>query len=707
MQLTHLHIENYRAARDIEIPLSPFVCITGENNAGKSTVLQSLSLFLSGTSLKNTDFFDSEQPIRIAITFEGIDENDLKLLAHEHRERIAEILDEGTIVLVRQYGTEGKSDLGFFGKVPLDTRFWDERIQKLLKGKNGAELKTVVTDTFPELADRIAEITSQKAAKEAIEEIAAAIPDEQKEKKFKQLPTGLDKSIIPMLPERIYIPAVKDLRDETKAAETSPFGKILAILMRAIEPLLAEEQDLFEKLSKKISRVMNADGQIEDHRLHQVKTIEETIQKYVRESFADVSLEVDIPPPELKSVLSTARILADDGVKGPLELKGDGLRRAVVFSILRAYVELSRAEKAEREDEGNAPERGYLMLFEEPELFLHPDAQKILFDALGVFSKRHHVVVTTHSPLFLGAASTATFVRLSKKSEPDFPKPFTQAANVDLNGIDAKDEFQIICFENNAAAFFAKSVVLVEGDTDYIVFPHIAETLNPEWSCRSKSVSFIRVGGKGSIARYRSFFDRFSVPVHVIADLDALDDDFPKLGPSEEAIKLRNTLLEKADAKIMTEESLPAPNTDTIRKAHGRNEIRQLWESVREAREKFNDSADNFPELQQAVDKFFAWERKRPRRICIEKASSEDVKQAKKAVIWELRKSGIYVLERGAIEDYYPKQHMGSDKPEKAQSFCRQFTKRDDILPLSATQECPISGAKKTEFEFIFSSIFS
>src|SRR3990172_12831051 len=224
---------------------------------------------------------------------------------------------------------------------------------------------------------------------------------------------------------------------------------------------LAEEKGLFEMLSRKLTRLIGADGSVEDNRLEEIRKIERTIQAYVRESFANVSLEIDIPPPELKSVLSTARILADDGMKGPLELKGDGLRRAVVFAILRAYVEFARAATKDGGPE-NAPERGYLLLFEEPELFLHPDAQKILFDALGVFSKKNHVIVTTHSPLFLGPNATATFVRLTKRTEPGKNKPFAVSHPIDLSELAPKDEFQIICFENNNAALFAKQVVLVE-----------------------------------------------------------------------------------------------------------------------------------------------------------------------------------------------------------------------------------------------------
>jgi len=610
------------------------------------------------------------------------------------------------LTLVRQYGTDGKGQLGYRGSVPKESRFAADNVAKLVAGKKGIQLKDAVLSEFPELEGQLSSSTTQGGAKDLIQQVASGLPPEKKEERFVSLPTGLDKSVFPMLPERIYIPAVKDFSDDTKTAETSSFGKILAIVMRTIEPLLADEQDLFEKLSKKLTRVVAADGSVRDDRLDEIKNIERTIQAYVRESFANVSLEIEIPPPELKSVLSTARILADDGMRGPLELKGDGLRRAVVFSILRAYVELARAS-AKGDTPENESGRGYLMLFEEPELFLHPDAQRILFEALGVFSKKHHVVVTTHSPLFLGPDATATFVRLSKTKKAEVSKPFTKASPVELTGISPRDEFQIICFENNNAAFFAKRIVLVEGDSDLIALPHIAETVDARWNCRSHSVAFVRVSGKGSIARYRRFFARFDVPVFVIADLDAVDDGFDKLEATAAAKDLRAVLLQNVDVAIAGAATAGAAKVDAIKQAQAKPEIQQLWANVRAAKKAFDDDKAKYTELETAVDAFFAWEKKNLRRECIRKAEQMDVKAAKLGLIFELRKNGVFVLERGAIEDYYPPEVTGPDKPSKAQAFRNAFRTREQLLPLSPQQTCPTTGMVGSEFEFIFSRIFA
>jgi len=248
---------------------------------------------------------------------------------------------------------------------------------------------------------------------------------------------------------------------------------------------------------------------------------------------------------------------------------------------------------------------------------------------------------------------------------------------------------------------------LVEGDSDYIAFPHIAETLNTAWNCRSCSVTFVRVGGKGSLARYRSFFARFDVPVFVITDLDTVDDDFDKLDPTDEAKALRADLIQKADAANAAAGVAPVVNAAAIKKAQAKPELLALWENVCAARTLFDADKSKMPELEAAVSAFFAWEKKSIRRDCIRKAEQADVKEAKVALIWELRKKGVFVLENGALDDYYPEAVTGADKPSLAQSFRKLYTTREQLLALSPTQTCPTTNKVCTEFEHISSAIFT
>lgn len=722
MRLTNLSITNYRGLRDVTIPLSRFGCLIGENNAGKSSFLQALSLFFSGTKLVAANhYFDESKPIRIAVCIEDIGDEDLARLAEEHRTRVAGIVNNGRLVLVRVYDATGKSSLLYNTLIPNDSRFSAESITALVKGQRaGQSFVNRVVEAFPELYGVVDATMNQDAVKQKIQEIADSLPGDQKTAADQPLPTGIDKSIEPMLPDPIYIPAVKDLADDIKTSESTPFGKILAILLQAVESKLPDAQRLFEELNAKLNRVQQLDGTVVDGRLEEVKLIESTVEKYVRESFAYVALRITIPPPELKTVFSSARIYANDGVDGLIDSKGDGLRRAIVFSILRSYVELKArlapvatpqevpvqvAESLQPQVEPAPP--SYLLLFEEPELFLHPKAQHILFDALRVFAKEHHVIVTTHSPMFFGPGATETFVKLRKVSDVAIaPRPFTQAQPVDLSDINAKDQFQIICFENNNAAFFADTVVLVEGDSDYLLMPHIARTLNTAWEVAKVPLVFARITGKGNIRRYREFFTRFGVRVPVIADLDLLVNGFEHIDPEDDVKIARENLLEKVDALIVPDEN--GPSSKDARDAHDSGELRGLWRRVQECQAKFQAGKCTQIELNATVEAFFAWQRKSDRLAVLKNSTDAQMIQLKHRLLEMLREVDVYILERGAIEQYYPDTITGADKPSRAQDFCSKVTTRAAILDCCSDQAVEHEGALTTrkEFDLIFQKVF-
>ena len=721
MKLTELSITNYRALRDVAVPLSRFGCLIGENNSGKSTFLQALSLFFSGSRLAPSDFFDESQSIRIAVTFEDITDADLARLAEEHRTRVAGIVKDGRLTLVRSYGTDGRSSLLYNTLAPDDARFSPDSLADLMtRQRAGQAFVTKVVEAFPELDGIVDTTMNQEAMKQKIQELADRLPDGQKTAADQALPTGIAESIEPMLPDPIYIPAVKDLADDIKTTQSAPFGKILSILLQAVEPKLPDAKELFAELNAKLNRVQQPDGTVLDDRLGEVKLIEATIEKYVQESFSDVALRISIPPPELKTVFSSARIYADDGVDGLIDTKGDGLRRALVFSILRSYVELKAQltpdTPADREAEpAPAPAEpqvepapaSYLLLFEEPELFLHPKAQHILFDALRVFAKEHHVLVTTHSPMFFGSGATETFVKLRKVTDAAVaPRPFTQVQPIDLADMTAKDQFQIICFENNNAAFFADTVVLVEGDSDYLLMPHIARTLNPEWDVAQVPVLFARVTGKGNIRRYRNFFSRFGVCVPVIADLDLLVTGFDHIDPGNELKNARKNLLDKVDELVVPDEE--GPSTKDAKNAHRSREFRGLWRKVREAQAKLKAGECTQEEHDEAVEAFFAWQRKSERLDVLQNSDDQQMIQLKHRLLEMLRGDDVYVLERGAIEQYYPDTIAGPDKPSQAQDFCMKVATRDKILDCCGAQTVERDGTPESikEFDLIFQGIF-
>ena len=83
----------------------------------------------------------------------------------------------------------------------------------------------------------------------------------------------------------------------------------------------------------------------------------------------------------MRVVFSNAQILVDDGVQGFVDSKGDGLKRAVTFAILRSYVTLSQKPGWGKGASEREPRERYIFLYEEPKLYLHLTSQMVLYES--------------------------------------------------------------------------------------------------------------------------------------------------------------------------------------------------------------------------------------------------------------------------------------------------------------------------------------
>jgi ABC-type cobalamin/Fe3+-siderophores transport system ATPase subunit len=75
MQIERVEIENFRALKSVSVTLSNLSILLGENDAGKTSVLQALDKFFLGKKLNDAqDWFkqDITQPVSITLTIKGI-----------------------------------------------------------------------------------------------------------------------------------------------------------------------------------------------------------------------------------------------------------------------------------------------------------------------------------------------------------------------------------------------------------------------------------------------------------------------------------------------------------------------------------------------------------------------------------------------------------------------------------------------------------
>lgn len=434
-----------------------------------------------------------------------------------------------------------------------------------------------------------------------------------------------------------------------------------------------------------------------DERLPAVQRIESVIEEYVGMSFPGIRINLNVPAPTLSLLLDNADLQIDDGHIGGVVTKGDGLQRTVLFALLRAYNDMRYQGLNESQPSdssvGTTSRRSYLLLFEEPELYLHPRAQRQLMSALAQFAKDHQVLVTTHSPGFFQPGTTG-FTRLYKTTQGVCARP------VDLVDMSLRDAYQIIRHENNEAAFFAKLVVLVEGDSDTFVYPHLAKLFAKEWDHIERGIMFVKIEGKGNITRYREFFKKFGVPVHVITDLDALSDGFNHLTSTHSIKEAHSNLMSKVGAHLTDKVDISAKKTKSIVKS---DSARELWSAAQEsfATWRVEKSESSAQGAIDALTKLFQRGQSGDKYRLISDPPTADIEHAIDDVIYLLAQEGTYVLRRGDLEDYCGNS-VDSKKVNAAIKFCSDTTSLEKLKQVHGSDAEGVVG----ELRKIFSSIY-
>ena len=165
--------------------------------------------------------------------------------------------------------------------------------------------------------------------------------------------------------------------------------------------------------------------------------------------------------------------------------------------------------------------RRFVLLIEEPELYLSPHTQRHLFRLLRELARRgNQILYSTHAPVFLSVdrLEELALVRHHDKRGTTLlqPEPLQEA-----------EAFRVLSeFDNNRAELFlARAVLLVEGRTEKLTFPLVFEALGVEPD--KEGVIVLECGGKGNIPLFARVCNACGVPYVVVHDRDAPKDERP------------------------------------------------------------------------------------------------------------------------------------------------------------------------------------
>ena len=442
MNLSEVHVTNYRSIREERIPCESLTALVGRNGAGKSAFLNALEVFYDASAKMTADDYyaaDTTQEIEIALTF-----NDL---SDEEIEFFSPYIDNATLTVAKVFESLSEGKLGTYHGMRLQNPEFH--------GIRSAGSKSDVIKSYREFRaigryQILPSIRSSDDALNALADWESRNPDDcvrmRDDGQFFGF-TGVGQGYLGRHTRFIKIPAVRDAAEDAIEKRGSCVSEIMDLVVRSVIAARTEIADFIEETQSKYQDLLDPSNLSELSSLEAQLT--STLAQYVPD--AGVKLlwtdfaRINVPMPEAEIKLS------EDGYESSVEQSGHGLQRAFILTMLQ---HLAAAREVESEgdentvEEVNAAEQrpsfpNLVLAIEEPELYQHPSRQRHMATLLlklaqgsvpGV-ANQTQVLYTTHSPLFVGLDRFDQIRIIRKVTENEELPKVTSATSVLLESV--------------------------------------------------------------------------------------------------------------------------------------------------------------------------------------------------------------------------------------------------------------------------------
>lgn len=353
----------------------------------------------------------------------------------------------------------------------------------------------------------------------------------------------------------IYIPALTTVADQMKTTGPSPLRDMLNFMLKRVVSDSAAYKEVENAFGK-----LNEEAQGEDGFLAKIaKPINEAIQHWgIR---FDMSVNTVSPDDITKNLVKHGfadAMLGDTAFA--LDRYGHGFQRSFLYELIKLAPTFADGKKGEKKE---FDPDFTLILFEEPEAFLHPAQQENMAYHLRRLGSgdAQQVIVTSHSPIFVGkvADDLCQIVRARRENgltalgqigREDIQQVFFDGLDLkkcleayvadaaveedqkkearklladapsgeEIAAQEERFRYQLWLDTERASMFFADRVLLVEGATEKALFGWL---LARDWHQLSRHrVAVVDVMGKFNFHRYTALLEKFGIPYGLMLDDD-------------------------------------------------------------------------------------------------------------------------------------------------------------------------------------------
>jgi predicted ATP-dependent endonuclease of OLD family len=158
---------------------------------------------------------------------------------------------------------------------------------------------------------------------------------------------------------------------------------------------------------------------------------------------------------------------------------------------------------------------GAVLLIEEPELYLRPQAQRYFYRLLRTLAGRgNQVLYSTHAPAFLNVARLDELALVEHRGQlgTTIVQPAPLPADERFRALSEFDA-------ERSELFLSRAALLVEGRTEKLVFPFVFRALGLDHD--REAISIVECGGKPMIPIVARVCNATGIPFIVVHDRDA------------------------------------------------------------------------------------------------------------------------------------------------------------------------------------------
>ena len=538
MKLHKLKIEGFRRIYDAEFIFSDATFLIGVNNVGKSSVLKAIEFLLSDKKkLEDTDYyavFQNNENKRYAgkiileaefcnVPAEASTWRGFKGRIFDY-EITPDSEETGKMFTLRKVFELGK-----------DVEVQMRQQERILKNEY-KDCKTIsdyqekglaVEVLIPSFINADVNKALTAADKKKISELDDLYDFNPKSDEWFTNPGGIPGNVLSKLPKYILIPAQHE-----KTELDGDKGAFIQTLNELFEEVREESENY--KQAQHYLNLLAAELDPSDANKDVGKMISE-IDGILGDVFPNTKIiaTASLNDPN-KAIKPTFNIEMTSNVKTPVDYQGTGVIRSAVFALLR-YKSSRDMVKMQK----NEYVRPLIIGFEEPELYLHPHAAHKMRDTVyGLAEKENNqIICTTHSTYMIDLSQKPcqTLNNLTIRedtvviSEEGYEiyhidsQPFNVSDALKLLQEQEKDYIKMLMrFDDEVVkVFFAKKVLVVEGDTEYLLVQESIKRMDDE---KRKEIQdkwhIIRARGKASIIPLVKYLKLLNMDVSVIHDKD-------------------------------------------------------------------------------------------------------------------------------------------------------------------------------------------